>query len=132
MTAGQVWLCRGGFLTLMVGFWLVYAWACAGWRVDDDFLARGKTTDEGLKELKELTNLQTLSLADTKVTDKGLKELKELKNLTELNLSLTPVTDAGLKELKEALPKCSISMGKFASKKPLFCHYNGPTSTRTT
>jgi hypothetical protein len=44
MTADKVWVGRGGFLAAMVGFWLVYAWVCAGWWVEEDFLARGKTT----------------------------------------------------------------------------------------
>jgi Leucine-rich repeat (LRR) protein len=57
-------------------------------------------TDEGLKELKDLTNLKVLRVLGTKVTDKGLKELKVFKNLQELNLSNTAVTDEGLKELK--------------------------------
>src|SRR5262245_59085769 len=44
MTADKVSLGRGGFLALMVGFWLAYAGACGGGRVTDDLLARGKTT----------------------------------------------------------------------------------------
>src|SRR5205085_7233748 len=44
MTAEKVWLCRGVFLALMVGGWLLYAGGSAKSRVDDDLLARGKTT----------------------------------------------------------------------------------------
>ena len=62
-------------------------------------LSYTKVTDAGLKELKEITNLQLLSLAGTQVTDAGLKELKDLKTLIGLNLIGTQVTDAGLKEL---------------------------------
>src|SRR5215510_11853533 len=43
-------------------------------------------TDAGLKELKELKTLQSLSLSRTKVTDAGLKELKEIESLQSLNL----------------------------------------------
>src|SRR5258708_24177 len=39
-------------------------------------IARTKATDEDLKGLKEIKNLQTLILTDTAVTDEGLKELK--------------------------------------------------------
>jgi hypothetical protein len=42
-------------------------------------------TDAGLKEVKDLTDLQTLNLSDTRVTDAGMKELKGLKNLRALN-----------------------------------------------
>jgi hypothetical protein len=42
------------------------------------------------------------------VTDSGLKELKELKNLQTLTLFYTKVTAAGLKELMEALPNLEI------------------------
>ena len=65
-------------------------------------------TDVGLKQLKDLKNLQTLSLVSANVTDVGLNELKDLTNLRTLDLRGTKVTDAGLKELKEALPKCMI------------------------
>jgi hypothetical protein len=44
LTAKKVWLCRGVFLTLMVGGWLLHAGGVAKSRVDDDLLARGKTT----------------------------------------------------------------------------------------
>ena len=44
----------------------------------------------------------------TDVTDSGLKEIKELKNLQVLEIGFTPVTDAGAKELKAALPKLEI------------------------
>ena len=64
-----------------------------------------------VRELRELTNLQTLDLRHTLVTDEGLKELKKLKNLTTLYAADTwGVTDEGLKELKEALPKGHIDM----------------------
>ena len=61
----------------------------------------GKVTDAGLKELKDLKQLNTLDLYGTPVTDAGLKELADLKQLTTLNLSGTQVTNAGLKELKD-------------------------------
>jgi Leucine-rich repeat (LRR) protein len=60
-------------------------------------LARTKVTGVGLKEFK---NLQTLDLSNTQVSEEGLKELKGCKNLKYLNLKGTAVTDEGLKELK--------------------------------
>src|SRR5262249_24992021 len=45
-----------------------------------------QVTDAGLKDLKELKNLQVLFLAGSPVTDTGLKGLKELKGLRMLTL----------------------------------------------
>jgi hypothetical protein len=64
-------------------------------------LTGSKVTDDVLKELKDLKQLQTLGLGATGVTDAGLKELKSLKQLHTLILLGTDVTDAGLKELKD-------------------------------
>jgi Leucine-rich repeat (LRR) protein len=55
-------------------------------------------TDEGLKEIGELTNLQSLNLSP-RVTEVGLKDLKELKSLQTLDLNGTDVSD--VKELRE-------------------------------
>ncbi len=55
----------------------------------------------GLKEIKDLKNLQELNLTFTAVGDDALKHLKELKHLKTLTLGQTLVTDAGLKELGE-------------------------------
>jgi hypothetical protein len=62
-------------------------------------------SDAGLKELKELSNLEDLELRDDNIADAGLKELKELKNLKWMPLQRTKVTDAGVEELRKALPK---------------------------
>jgi hypothetical protein len=40
----QVWLGRGFCLALMVLVWWLYAYGCESWRVEEDLLARGKTT----------------------------------------------------------------------------------------
>ena len=71
-------------------------------------LTYNKVTDAGLKELKHLKQLTSLSLWDTQVTDAGLKELKDFKQLTTLKLDHTKVTAAGVKELQAALPQCKI------------------------
>ncbi len=78
-----------------------------------------KFTDAGLKELKELKNLQKLKLsASFRITDAGLKELKEFKSLLELELDGTPVTDAGLRELKELknLQKLSVVQTRITAR----------------
>ena len=67
-----------------------------------------QVTDAGLKDLKELKRLQSLSLRLTLITDAGLKELKELKSLQRLDLTFTQVTEAGVKELKATRPNLQI------------------------
>jgi hypothetical protein len=55
-----------------------------------------------------LKTLEWLDLRDTKITDAGLKSLKGLTNLRSLSLQGTRVTAAGAKELQQALRKCKI------------------------
>jgi hypothetical protein len=67
-------------------------------------------TDEGLKELVSLKQMQALDLSSAEVTDAGLKELAGLKQLQALNLSWTQVTDLGLKELAAQKQLQSLSL----------------------
>jgi hypothetical protein len=55
------------------------------------------SSDAALKNLKDLTALQTLTLSGSQVTDEWLEGLKELKNLQALSLNQTRVTGAGLR-----------------------------------
>ena len=66
-------------------------------------------TDAGLQHLKQHPALKDLYLQNTKITDAGLEHLKGLSNLEALHLEETKVTDAGVKSLQEALPKCKIT-----------------------
>ena len=59
-----------------------------------------QVTDAGLKHLRGLTQLRTLSSANTQVTDAGLEHLRGLTQLQWLFLVNTQVTDAGLKHLR--------------------------------
>ena len=65
-------------------------------------------TDEGLKGLAKLQNIEKLFLWNTQITDEGLKEVAKLQKLTGLALEGTKVTKAGVAELKKALPNCTI------------------------
>ena len=67
-----------------------------------------KITDEGIKEVAKLQQLEWLFLEKTQITDKGLKEVAKLQKLTILNLYDTKTTKAGVAELKKALPNCNI------------------------
>src|SRR5262249_178549 len=75
-----------------------------------------EVTDAGLKQLRDLKNLQSLLRRNTDITDAGLKELAALKKLTRLSLSI-PVTDTTLTTLHEidllhALPQATAREGK--------------------
>jgi hypothetical protein len=56
-------------------------------------------TDEGLRHLARLRNLQHLDLDGTAVTDRGLAVLRELPKLERVSLAMTRVTDAGIAHL---------------------------------
>ena len=56
-------------------------------------------TDAGLKDIAKLQQLEILSLDETQITDAGLKEVAKLQKLQSLNLEGTKITDAGLKEI---------------------------------
>ncbi len=76
-------------------------------RPDDSFPDFGlfdhqiPVTDEALKPLSALPQLQWLSLRGTQITDAGLEYLRPLRNLRWLWLSDTAVTDRGLTVLGE-------------------------------
>ncbi|MEO2030482.1 MAG: hypothetical protein ABGZ35_00205, partial [Planctomycetaceae bacterium] len=61
----------------------------------------GSIRDSSLSHLRDLTQLQSLSLAHTFVTDAGLRHVAGLKFLQTLNLYATGVTDAGFVHLKD-------------------------------
>lgn len=57
-------------------------------------------SDEGMKYLLELNNLNELHLAETKITDEGMKYLEDLKLLIKLDLNGTQITDNGLRHIE--------------------------------
>jgi len=57
-------------------------------------------TDATLMHFRELTNLRRLKLSPGGVTGTGLLHLEGLTQLVSLDLSFNPVTDAGLKHLR--------------------------------
>lgn len=56
-------------------------------------LAKSKITDEAMKVVGKMSQLEKLHLENTQVTDAGVEELVPLKNLNYLNLYSTGVTD---------------------------------------
>ncbi len=68
--------------------------------LQDLSLGGTRVTDAALPHLKDLSSLYLLSLFHTNVTDAGLVHLKELTGLQDLSLTAAPVTGAGLAQLK--------------------------------
>jgi hypothetical protein len=58
-------------------------------------MANPDVTDETLKELESMKDLQELDLSGTQVTDEGLKILKTLPALSRLRLARTRISDQG-------------------------------------
>jgi hypothetical protein len=56
-----------------------------------------------------LTHLQTLDLKRTMVSDDGLKHLEALKELQMLRVDSNRITDAGIEKLRKALPGVTIT-----------------------
>lgn len=60
---------------------------------------RGQITDDGLRHLGSLTNLEALTLARVEISDAGLAQLEGLRRLQSLNLFGTAITGTGLEYL---------------------------------
>jgi internalin A len=63
------------------------------------FSSESSIADNDLKHLKDLPDLETLSL-NSNITNEGLRYVSTSKNLTALHLSETKITDEGLKYIK--------------------------------
>ena len=60
-----------------------------------------KVSEAGLEKLKGLTQLQFLDLSDTNVGDAGMEHLKALTQLSELHLDGTKISNVGMEYLSE-------------------------------
>jgi hypothetical protein len=66
-------------------------------------LSKTPITDEGIKELKDLTKIGELELEATNITDAAIPDLKELKSLKRMDLKDTKITDEGFEDLRKTL-----------------------------
>jgi Leucine-rich repeat (LRR) protein len=64
-----------------------------------DLGSNSGVTDQGLKALVPLTQLQTLSLRSTPITDAGIAALLPFQRLKHLDLSTTAISDRGVAKL---------------------------------
>lgn len=65
-------------------------------------------TDDFLKKLATLSDLETLDLNGTMVTDAGLENLTAARALKVLSILRTQVTESGADKFREAHPKCKV------------------------
>lgn len=73
-----------------------------------ELLLPPQTTDEGLKHLAPLTQLEFLFLLDTRVTDAGLEQLKSMTSLQDIYLP-KGIGEAAMADLQAALPNTHVS-----------------------
>ena len=72
-------------------------------------LTRSPITDDGLRCLSRVRDLERLYLGDTAITDAGLANLEPLVSLKRVWLIGTKVTEQGVAKLQRSLPNCTIS-----------------------
>ncbi len=65
-------------------------------------------TDDGLRHLSGLRNIEGLWLKRAKITDDAIEHLVQLTTLKELHFWGTEITEEGIARLQEALPNCTI------------------------
>ncbi len=66
-----------------------------------------KISDEGLRYLSTMKNLEILHLPYTDISDNGIRNLTTIKSLKAINLNNTKITSAGIR-LLSGLPELSI------------------------
>jgi internalin A len=64
------------------------------------YLPFTRITDRGLRMLKEMIQLESLSLYGCNITDEGIRDLTELKHLSSLTLANTKITNGGVRHLR--------------------------------
>ena len=65
-------------------------------------------TDDDLRQLALLADLEQLSLAGTKITREGLLSLVTLKKLRKIDLGTMEHSPTAVKRLRDALPECNV------------------------
>jgi len=72
-----------------------------------------RITDQGLENLSNMDELQSLSLVGTEISAKGIARLSKLKNLKHLYLYKTGVQRSEWKKLRTLFPKVDIDFGNY-------------------
>lgn len=71
-------------------------------------LYESSVSDDGLANLTGLGRLQSLGLGNTSISDKGLVHLAQIPSLKWLWLSNSKATEAGISSLKKAKPELNV------------------------
>ncbi|HSF45587.1 MAG TPA: c-type cytochrome domain-containing protein [Chitinophagaceae bacterium] len=79
-------------------------------------LEKTHISDAGVAELNKFPNLETVNLYGTNITDSGLKNLANA-NLKKINLWNTKVTQQGIRSLQSKHPDLEIEAGQLSLKK---------------
>jgi len=72
-------------------------------------ISGNKVTDEGIAHLVNLLKLQTLYIDCQMVTNASAESFKRMKSLRMLGVFRTNMTKAALKEIETSLPNCEVS-----------------------
>ncbi len=72
-------------------------------------LCDSKITDEGLRNLRLMPQLEAINLQNTQVSDAGLAHLYQLPQLKALNLENTHVTGIGVEKLQQTFRNCKVT-----------------------
>lgn len=70
--------------------------------------SRPQITDAGVAALRNLPELERLSLSQSFITDVAVEELAQLNGLRDLDISRTFISSQGVQKLRRALPNCTI------------------------
>ena len=81
-------------------------------------LQSANVTDAGIDVLKNMPELEELSLYRTKVSNAGLAKLSGLKNLRSVDLRYSRVTSSGVRELTSKLPKAEFLILESSNPEP--------------
>lgn len=73
-----------------------------------DLASNRTVTDDDLKQLIALSDLESLSIAGTKITPVGIDHLHGLSSLKTIDLGSLPLTSTSIETLAAALPDCKI------------------------
>ena len=79
-------------------------------------LEKTRISDEGLAELNKFPKLETVSLYSTNISDDGLKTLTN-NNLKKINLWNTKVSQQGIRSLVSKHPDLEVEAGQLSLKK---------------
>jgi hypothetical protein len=79
-------------------------------------LEKTRISDEGLAELNKFPKLENVSLYSTNISDDGLKTLAN-NNLKKINLWNTKVSQQGIRSLVSKHPDLEVEAGQLSLKK---------------